>query len=129
MREEAGKTLRWVGAGVAACWAVRGLVRRARSIDLRGKTALVTGGSRGLGLVLARELARQGARLVLVARDLDGLSRARDELAGRGAEVLARTCDVTDRRQVEEAVSAALDRFGAVEALINNAGTIARGAR
>jgi short-subunit dehydrogenase len=97
---------------------------RARAYDFRGKTVLITGGSRGLGLVLARELAADGARLALCAREEADLEQARDELVGKGAEVLAMPCDVTDQGQVRELVRSTHAHFGAIDVLINNAGTI-----
>src|SRR5437763_13029121 len=101
--------------------AARALARRRRAYRFQGKTVLITGGSRGLGLVLAREFASEGARLVLTARDREELERAAEELRLRGAEVLAHPADVTDRAQVEELVRAAVTRFGAVDVLGNNA--------
>src|SRR5690606_28973157 len=89
-----------------------------------GRTVLVTGASRGLGLALAREFAARGARLVLCARDVDRLDAVRRELEDGGAEVIARRCDVRDRGQVEELVQVALHRFGGVDVLVNNAGII-----
>ena len=111
-------------AGAGALFAARALLRRASQYDLRGRVALITGGSRGLGLVLARELAREGARLAICARDAEDLERARDELEARGASVLALPCDVTDRALVEEVVRAVYDHFGQLDLLINNAGVI-----
>jgi NAD(P)-dependent dehydrogenase (short-subunit alcohol dehydrogenase family) len=111
-------------AGVGALLALQALTRSRREYDVRGKTALITGGSRGLGLVLARELARERARLVICARDEDELEEARRDLAGRGAEVLAVPCDVTDRLQVQNMVGTAYERFGHVDVLVNNAGVI-----
>jgi NAD(P)-dependent dehydrogenase (short-subunit alcohol dehydrogenase family) len=95
--------------------------------DFRGKNVLVTGGSRGLGLVLARELARRGARLAICARDPDELAAAYDELARIGPRVLAAECDVTDRPRVQEFVAVARQRLGSVDVLINNAGIIGVG--
>src|SRR5688572_30001582 len=66
-----------------------------------GKVVLITGGSRGLGLVLAREFTRLGARVAICARDELELERAREELSRRG-EVFAIPCDITDRAQAEE---------------------------
>jgi NAD(P)-dependent dehydrogenase (short-subunit alcohol dehydrogenase family) len=106
-------------AGVAA-----GLRRANPRFSFAAKVVLVTGGSRGLGLVLARELARRGARLVICARDPAELERARAELASMGADVLAVTCDVSDPAQARSFVSQALERFGAIDVLINNAGII-----
>ncbi|MFL6208857.1 MAG: SDR family NAD(P)-dependent oxidoreductase [Pyrinomonadaceae bacterium] len=104
--------------------AARALLRRTREFDFRDKVVLITGGSRGLGLVLARELAKEGARLCLCARDPAELERARADLAAQGAEVLVFPCDVTDRVQVAEWVRVAHDRYGRIDVLINNAGVI-----
>jgi NAD(P)-dependent dehydrogenase (short-subunit alcohol dehydrogenase family) len=92
--------------------------------DLRGAVALVTGGSRGLGLVLCRELARRGARVVLCARDGEELERARKDLESGGAEVLALPCDVRIPAAAERLVADAVARFGGLDVLINNAGII-----
>jgi NAD(P)-dependent dehydrogenase (short-subunit alcohol dehydrogenase family) len=96
---------------------------RERTYDLNSKTILMTGGSRGLGLVMARQLIEAGARLAICARDTSELERARTELEQRGGEVLALPCDVTDQTQVEQMVQQVGDRFGAIDILINNAGT------
>lgn len=107
--------------GVAAA---RAIIRRMKEFRLHGRTVLITGGSRGLGLLLAREFASQGARIVICARDHDELDVARVDLASRGAEVLALPCDVTDREQVDRMVREVRDEFGPVEVLVNNAGLI-----
>jgi NAD(P)-dependent dehydrogenase (short-subunit alcohol dehydrogenase family) len=91
---------------------------------LRDKVVLITGASRGLGLVLARELASAGARIVLASRDAWELQRAHDELASRGADLLAFPCDVADEGQVDELARAAVDWFGRIDVLVNNAGVI-----
>src|SRR4051812_43070649 len=77
----------WAAAGLGGLLAARALLRRGREFDFAGKTVLITGGSRGLGLVLARELAKEGARLSLCAREPHELERARVDLAARGADV------------------------------------------
>ncbi len=89
-----------------------------------GKVAIVTGGSRGLGLTIARQLAREGARLALFARDEKELARACAELRQLGGEALAVPCDLLDRDQSLGAVQTVLDHFGTVDVLINNAGII-----
>ena len=124
MKEREGSPLLLAAAGAGALLAARALYRRLTEYDLRGKTVLVTGGSRGLGLVLARELAREGARVAICARDAEELERAVADLRGRGAEALAFPCDVTDRRQVREMVEVVTDRFGGIDVLVNNAGII-----
>ena len=112
-----------VGLGVAA----RNRTRNSRMIELKDKVVVITGGSRGLGLVMAREFAAEGAKLVLCARHEDDLERARDELERSGAEVLTVRCDVGDRTQVKNLIARANERFGQVDVLINNAGVIAAG--
>lgn len=119
-----GGLLLAAAAGVGGLLVARALVRARRSFDFNGKTVLITGGSRGLGLVLAREFAKEGARLSICARDPGELERARADLAARGAEVFAFPVDVTDRAQVQEWVRLSEDRFGSVDVLVNNAGVI-----
>jgi NAD(P)-dependent dehydrogenase (short-subunit alcohol dehydrogenase family) len=85
---------------------------------------LITGGSRGLGLELARTFAAEGCRLAICARDEQELRRARADLERRGAEVLTVPCDVADREQVERFLESAFARYGRVDILVNNAGII-----
>src|SRR5436853_2027918 len=115
-------TLAATGAGVFL--AARAIRRYNRSYDLRGKIALITGGSRGLGLVLGREFVRQGARVAICARDVVELERASADLVRRGLPVLAVPCDVTDRAAVEAMIETVRDHFGQIDVLINNAGVI-----
>ncbi len=89
---------------------------------LRGKAALITGGSRGLGLVLARQLCKEGNKVALLARDPNELARAEADLAPRGGEVLTIECDLLDRAQIESAIEKTIDCFGRIDILINNAG-------
>jgi len=100
------------------------LARRSRRRDLTGQVAVVTGGSRGLGLAVACELARAGCRLVIAARDPGELDAAEHRLRAAGAEVVAVECDVTDEAQVRRMVSTALARYGRIDVLVNNAGII-----
>lgn len=109
-----------VGA-IALLWVIRWW--QAQQYDLNDKTVLITGGSRGLGLVIARKLVRLGARVAICARDREELERARNELEQNG-QVLTVTCDVTDKAQVERMVQTVRDRFGEIDVLINNAGVI-----
>jgi NAD(P)-dependent dehydrogenase (short-subunit alcohol dehydrogenase family) len=114
----------WLAAGAGAYFCYRTLTRSARALDLRGKVVLITGGSRGLGLAMAREFARHGARLALAARDRDELQQAVTELQAAGVEVLAVPCDVTVRDQVMRMVESVTSHYGVVDVLVNNAGVI-----
>jgi short-subunit dehydrogenase len=113
-----------VGAAGAAVWLAR---RAASSYNLHNKVVLITGGSRGLGLVLARRFGREGARLVICARDKDELNRAADDLLERGIHVLPLPCDLADADRVKEMVTEAQFRFGPIDVLVNNASTISVG--
>lgn len=108
----------------AAGLALAGLTLTRRRFSFAGKVVLVTGGSRGLGLLLARQLAAEGAHLALVARSPGDLKHAADELRRRGAEVLALPADVGDQAQIEAAVAETIRRYGRLDVLINNAGVI-----
>jgi len=90
--------------------------------DLTGKVALVTGGSRGLGLEMATALGEAGASVVITARREQWLTPAEQELRAKGIEVLAVTCDVSNPDDVNAAVRATIDRFARVDILVNNAG-------
>ena len=92
--------------------------------DFNGKTVVITGGSRGLGLVLARQFAAEGARVAICARDGVELERARKDLTERGAEVLAAVCDVREKDQVESFIENVRNKFGQIDVLVNNAGVI-----
>jgi short-subunit dehydrogenase len=92
--------------------------------DLKDKTVLITGGSRGLGLVMAREFAKEGSRLAVCARDEEELGRARVDLEGFGAEVMVVRCDIRNKQEINDMVAAVNNRFGQVDVLVNNAGVI-----
>jgi NAD(P)-dependent dehydrogenase (short-subunit alcohol dehydrogenase family) len=89
-----------------------------------GKVAFVTGGSRGIGLAIARALLRGGTSVAITARSDNALRKASGELASDAdnAEVLPIKADVTDRTEVEQAVEAAVQHFGGIDVLVNNAG-------
>jgi NAD(P)-dependent dehydrogenase (short-subunit alcohol dehydrogenase family) len=119
----------WSGAALAGAGLALGLVAkealaRAGGADLRGEVALVTGGSRGLGLALARELAGKGCKLAICARDEAELARAAADLEARGAEVVAIPCNLRDEGAVRDMVLAVTARYGRIDLLVNNAGII-----
>lgn len=91
---------------------------------LQGKVVLITGGSRGLGLCLAREFARQGAALMLLARDGEELARAAHELTARGAKVRTLIGDVRLKKTADQAIAETIREFGRLDVLVNNAGII-----
>jgi len=90
------------------------------SFDLEGKVVLITGGSRGLGLVMARQLVAQRARVAICARDPDELRRAKAELD----ELVTVACDLTDGDALDRLVSEVAAQLGPIDCLINNAGII-----
>ena len=113
-----------VAAGTLAGWAAMRLLSREERDGFAGKTVLVTGGSRGLGLALARRLGAGGARVAICGRDPGALERARTELETAGAEVFARPVDVADREAVATLVDQVTARFGPIDMLVNVAGVI-----
>ena len=90
--------------------------------DLTGRTALVTGASRGLGLQMARSLARAGADLVITARGLESLAEPKSELEALGRSVLPVPLDLRSQASIEAAAAAALEATGRIHILVNNAG-------
>jgi NAD(P)-dependent dehydrogenase (short-subunit alcohol dehydrogenase family) len=123
MNKQTKRILKMAGL-TAGGFILRSVIRGICTFDLTGKVVAITGGSRGLGLVLAREFAKQGARLVICARDKQELDRARDDLQSRSAEVLTIACDVRKRSDVEEMVATIHDHYGRIDVLVNNAGMI-----
>lgn len=109
-----------VGLGLAGLR----LLRRARRMDLRGRVVLITGGTRGLGFALAEECTRQGASVVICARNGQEVAVACGKLTRRGADVLGIQCDVSRPDEVRSMVRSALERFGHIDVLVNNAGII-----
>jgi NAD(P)-dependent dehydrogenase (short-subunit alcohol dehydrogenase family) len=110
-------------AGALATFIASRAARSRRAVDLRGRVVVITGGSRGLGLVLARHFAAQGARLCLLARDQSELARAAGQFAP-DTDVMPVRCDIRRRADVRAAVDTILDRWGVIDVLVNNAGII-----
>lgn len=111
-----------VGVGIAL--ALLMLRKKQREFDLNNKVVLISGGSRGLGLILARQFADAGARLAICSRDETELERARTELIQSGAEVFTAACDVRNQDDVESLVETVVGHFGRIDVLVNNAGVI-----
>lgn len=110
----------WAAAGMGLIVGVK-LISEIRRFRLKNKVVLITGGSRGLGLILARQLLEKGAKVAICSRTEDQLDNARQELSEYGS-ILAVECDVTDESQVKDFVGSVLSRFGKLDVLINNAG-------
>jgi short-subunit dehydrogenase len=108
-------------AGAAALAASR---QRQKPDDISGEVAVVTGASRGLGLLLATELGRRGCKLLICARDADELERAAARLRETGTEVAAMACDVTSEDAAQQLVGAARQHYGQLDIVISNAGVI-----
>jgi short-subunit dehydrogenase len=115
------------GGLVGAALIARALLRGSRKYNVRDKSVLITGGSRGLGLVLAREFAGRGARVAVCARDAAELERAKSDLWSRGYQLVTAVCDLTDRDQVQRMVESVRNQLGSIDILVNNAGIISVG--
>ena len=115
----------WLGAAalLVGGW-ITARVLRTVQYTLRDKVAMISGGSRGLGLVLARHICKQGGKVALLARDPEELARAKADLTARGGKVLAVECDLLDGEQIQAAVRRVIDHFDKIDILINNAGII-----
>lgn len=118
------EVVKWAAIGAGAFLIANSIYKSLNRYDLRGKVVLVTGGSRGLGLVLARQLAARGARLAICARTPEQLGEAHVELEQLGAEVISMTVDVTDERQVKAMIIDILEHYGRLDVLVNNAGIV-----
>ena len=101
-------------------------LRQASRFRLAGRVVVITGGSRGLGLAMARVFLRRGAKVALLARDAEPLERARQLLAGYGT-VFVRPCDLREKAQVEQAIADIRQELGEIDILVNNAGTLTVG--
>jgi NAD(P)-dependent dehydrogenase (short-subunit alcohol dehydrogenase family) len=89
--------------------------------DLSGKTAIVTGGGKGIGKAIAHGLAASGAKVVVAARTESEIAAVADEIVSKGGEAMGRATDVTQSDQIEALVNATVEKFGSVDILVNNA--------
>ena len=109
-RSGLSKAMLWTAAGAGLLLFAR--AQAIRFYPFRGKIALITGGSRGLGLLLARHLVAAGASVVICARDEEELDRARQDLQMRGGDVFAMACDLRHRDDVEAWLTRVLQYYG-----------------
>ncbi len=116
-----------IGAALAAAgmgWLGVAALRRARQDDIQGEVAVVTGGSRGLGFLIARELGRNGCQVAICARNEQALATARAILQREGIDLFTVRCDVTDQTAVEQMMAEVTHHYGRVDMVVNNAGII-----
>jgi gluconate 5-dehydrogenase len=99
------------------------IVRRKKMFNLKGRVAVVTGASSGLGKQISMALAKQGADLVILARRIERLEEFKIELEKEGVKVLPVKCDVTKTEDIDNACKAAVKKFGKVDILVNCAGS------
>ncbi|WP_210415520.1 SDR family oxidoreductase [Bdellovibrio sp. NC01] len=126
MKTLAKRFLMGVGLGFLGSMIYTKFKESRRYIDFEGNVVVITGGSRGLGLLLAKEFAQDGASIALLARDSEELLRAKNILQFECPDTLVHTyaCDCTINSQVVDTVSHILHDFGSIDILINNAGVI-----
>src|SRR4051812_19955366 len=103
-----------IAFGLSAYFLYRTIKRRVRSFDFKNRVALVSGGSRGLGFILACQLAREGARVAIFARDGAELQSAKEKILAQvpGAEIFCQVCDATEELDVQDAMTLVIKHFG-----------------
>ena len=90
--------------------------------DLSGKTAIVTGGGRGIGNFIATGLAEAGADVVIASRKMEKLEGAAEEISKLGVKCIPAKCDMSKKEDIDALVNLAMDKFGKIDILVNNAG-------
>jgi NAD(P)-dependent dehydrogenase (short-subunit alcohol dehydrogenase family) len=123
-KRRGGSLLLWTAAGIGLGLALRSNTRKRMRMDFHGKVVVITGGSRGLGLTLARRFAEEGARLAVLAQDAGELKNVELEMLDRDAEAMTVLCDVRDPSEVESALARIVRRYDSLDVLINTAGII-----
>lgn len=122
MSQDAQKLLKLaLGVGMVAV-ALKLVQARRQRYSFEGQVVLITGGSRGLGLELARCWAEEGAKVIVCARTASDIAHVVDELRGQGFDVHGIICDVTAKERVDDLIKAVLKRWGTLDVLVNNAG-------
>jgi NAD(P)-dependent dehydrogenase (short-subunit alcohol dehydrogenase family) len=121
---EKHRAFKLAALAIGAYWGYRWLEAHRRQYDFSGKCVLITGGSRGLGLVMARQLVAEGARVAICSRHGDEVTRAVNELQGSGGVALGVECDATEPREFDPFVALVEQELGPIDVLINNAGVI-----
>src|SRR4051812_10612011 len=106
-------------AGALAAFGIARAVRR-RRYSFQGKAVIVTGGSRGLGLEIARRFAKEGARVAICARNERDVLCAKWDLRGLGADVIGEVCDVRRQEDVERFMAHVMSHWGRIDVLVNN---------
>ena len=112
-----------IGTALGTLLAAKAL-RSRRAVDFKGRTVVIFGGSRGLGLAMAREFSTAGAHVVLAARDEEELERAAADIERQGGTATTISCDITDRGQITRTVDRIVHDRGGIDVLVNNAGII-----
>jgi 3-oxoacyl-[acyl-carrier protein] reductase len=96
-------------------------------LQLKGKNAIVTGGSKGIGRGIALNLAQEGANIAICARGKEALKETEKELLDKGVKVIALTCDVGNNKQLDDFLDKVKDQFGTVDILVNNVSALSLG--
>jgi NAD(P)-dependent dehydrogenase (short-subunit alcohol dehydrogenase family) len=124
LNQNKGQTLGLALAGIGLLAVARAVYQRITRLNFRDKVIVITGGSRGLGLEIARILSGQGAKIAICARSADELSLAASELNAAGGEVLTVVADLTSPEEAQQFVDKVIAHFGRIDVLINNAGVM-----
>lgn len=104
---------------------VKSIMAKKREVKFNGKVVLITGGSKGLGLIMARDIGKEGGKIVICARKQDELNLARKHLIHEGvAEISTHVCDVSNQEQVNRMIDDVKNKYGTIDILINNASSI-----
>jgi len=119
------KLLAWTFmAGIGGLAGYFAFKRKKRQFTYQGKVVLVTGGARGLGYIMARQLVEEGAKVIICARDADQLDKAYVLLRNHGEVTYPYVCDITEKENIVQLAYFIKKRFGRLDVLINNTGTI-----